>query len=404
MSSEIPSDFSFWLILTIPFIAAFVGWGTNILAIKMTFYPLEFKGIGPIGWQGIIPSKAPKIAGKAVDLLTTRLLDIETLFAQIDPKQVAVEMTPELKPLSKKIIDSAMKENMPMVWTITPDMAKNAIYDDAAHQFPKVIEEMMRDLKANIKEIFDVREMCVEAFRNDKELLNLIFLKCGAEEFKFIERSGLYFGFIFGLIQMAIWFFFPKWWILPLGGLLVGYATNWLALKLIFRPHHPRGIGRFKLQGMFIKRQKEVSVEYANIISHKILTVEAMFGFILRGGPSDFLMKLTTDNVRKGIDKAAGLNRTFIKMTAGTKKYEEIREKATSKFVMALPGSIHHIFRYTEEAIALEENLREKMSNLSPEDYEATLRPAFQEDELTLILVGAALGAIAGFLQMMLIM
>ena len=63
--------------------------------------------------------------------------------------------------------------------------------------------------------------------------------------------------------------------------------------------------------------------------------------------------------------------------------------------------SIHHIFHYTEEAIGLEEALRDKMSNLSPEDYEATLRPAFQEDELTLILVGAALGLIAGLLQIL---
>ncbi|MFB6350777.1 MAG: hypothetical protein ABEK29_03175, partial [Bradymonadaceae bacterium] len=59
-----------WLqYLTIPFLAALVGWATNVIALKMTFYPLEFVGLPPwFGWQGIIPSKARKMANKAVDL------------------------------------------------------------------------------------------------------------------------------------------------------------------------------------------------------------------------------------------------------------------------------------------------------------------------------------------------
>ena len=85
MSDFSPSGLQFWLLLSIPVIAAIVGWGTNVIAIKMTFYPLEYKGIKPVGWQGIIPSKAGKMAGKAVDLLTSRLIDLEALFSHIEP-------------------------------------------------------------------------------------------------------------------------------------------------------------------------------------------------------------------------------------------------------------------------------------------------------------------------------
>ena len=52
-------------------------------------------------------------------------------------------------------------------------------------------------------------------------------------------KDGFYFGFAFGVVQMLVWYFFPVYWILPLFGLLVGYATNWLALKLIFQPIEP---------------------------------------------------------------------------------------------------------------------------------------------------------------------
>ncbi|MEZ4852454.1 MAG: hypothetical protein R3B93_28515 [Bacteroidia bacterium] len=64
------SNPEFWQFASIPFISALVGWITNVLALKMTFYPLEFAGVWKLGWQGIIPAKAGKMAGKSVDLLT----------------------------------------------------------------------------------------------------------------------------------------------------------------------------------------------------------------------------------------------------------------------------------------------------------------------------------------------
>ena len=63
-----------WTYGLIPIISGIVGWATNVLALRMTFYPLEFKGIPPyLGWQGIIPSKAGIMAGKAVNLFITVL-------------------------------------------------------------------------------------------------------------------------------------------------------------------------------------------------------------------------------------------------------------------------------------------------------------------------------------------
>lgn len=94
----------------------------------------------------------------------------------------------------------------------------------------------MTDIKKNIHELLDFKKMIIDALVNDKRLMNDIFKKCGAEEFKFIERSGWYFGALFGLIQMVVWYYYKGNWVLPVFGVIVGYATNWLALKLIFSP------------------------------------------------------------------------------------------------------------------------------------------------------------------------
>lgn len=406
-------------LIIIPIVAAFVGWVTNVIAIKMTFYPIEFmgwelipvvrpvghkkRGLQRIGWQGIIPSKAKKIAGISVDLLTSKLVSVEEEFGKIDPSIVAKEMEPTLHRLSKKIINEAMTEQIPLMWKVLPERRKKAIYESAAKEFPLVTEAIMTDVRDNIGELFDLKTMAVESLTKNKSLLNELFLKCGKDEFKFIERSGIYFGFLFGLIQMFIWMYYPVWWILPVGGLFVGFATNWLALKMIFQPVNPINLGLIKIQGLFIKRQKEVAVEYAKIVAGSILTVPKIFERLLNSTNSDKMVNIVKSHVEAGVDNTAGFNRSLIQISSGTKRYESIKQIAFERFMEELPKSIKEIFDYADSALDIETTLREKMAALPPKDFVGVLRPAFQEDEWILILVGTALGCVAGFLQLFLL-
>merc|ERR1712238_547322 len=89
--------------------------------------------------------------------------------------------------------------------------------------------------------------------------------ECGEKEFAFIRISGFYFGFLFGCVQMAILFFFSKSWFMPICGFIVSWFTNYLALKVIFRPLVPVKIGPFTIHGLFFTRQNEVSETFADI-------------------------------------------------------------------------------------------------------------------------------------------
>ena len=72
---------------SIPIIAALVGWATNWLAVQLTFYPVKFTGIPPIfGWQGIIPSKARKMAELCVDSVLSKLVTVSEIVEQKETK------------------------------------------------------------------------------------------------------------------------------------------------------------------------------------------------------------------------------------------------------------------------------------------------------------------------------
>jgi uncharacterized membrane protein YheB (UPF0754 family) len=86
-----------WKYLIMPFMSGIVGWFTNVLALEMTFKPIEFWGIewfrikgepwGFFGWQGIIPTKAEKMAEVTVTLMTEKLFKIEDIFKRLDPEK-----------------------------------------------------------------------------------------------------------------------------------------------------------------------------------------------------------------------------------------------------------------------------------------------------------------------------
>lgn len=392
-----------WPEILMPFVAGVIGWGTNVLALKMTFYPLEFvgykwKGRRILGWQGIVPEKAGSMAGKSVDMITTKLIDIESQFARINPKVVAKEMEPRMLDLTRKIFEEAMSQEVPM-WKLLTAKQKDAIFLRAVKEIPKVTEDVMEEVKVNITEIFNLKKMAVEQLMQNKDLLNRIFLEVGHKEFKFIERSGFYFGFLFGVLQALIFIPFPYWWVLPLGGLIVGYLTNWLALKLIFNPVKPKYFLGIKFQGLFIKRQKEVSKGYSKIIADNIMTMPKIFDAIFYGPSSDRLVKIIEGHVNDGIDNTAGYSSALIRITSGSESYDRVKSIACQRLIEEMPDHIHLVFDYAKQALDIEHTLNEKMSELPPDDFVGFLRPVFQEDEWKLILVGAVLGLLAGFLQ-----
>ena len=394
---------SLLIYLAIPITSALVGWLTNVVAIKMTFYPIHFIGIKPFGWQGIIPSKAAKMSSISVDLWTSKLINVKELFAKINPKKVAKEMLPEFDRISKEIMDEIMHEQAPEIWSRVPESVKKLAYSRISKDLPEIVTEMMTDIKDNIDEMFDIKDMVIKRLTKDKGLLNDMFLQVGDEEFKFIERSGFTFGFLFGIVQMLVWYFYPKFWILPLFGLLVGYATNWLALKLIFNPIEPISFLGVTYQGLFIKRQNEVSKEYAYMLAHDIFTFDRIFASIITGPTKDRFVNLITDHANHAIDEAAGLSKPVITLVAGKRSYEKIKNIAIDKTLKELPNSVKPVFPYAEKAMDLENIFRTRMQKLPPRDFVDFLRPVFQEDELKLILVGAVLGMGAGIGQLFLL-
>lgn len=136
----------------------------------------------------------------------------------------------------------------------------------------------------------------VRGLSDDPDTLGQFFRKVGSKELKFLVESGTYFGFLLGIIQMFQWMIFPYNWTLPVGGAVVGFVTNWIALKLVFEPVDKIDIlwGAFTIQGMFLTRQKEVSAECSKYLAENVLTSQEIWKAILMGEKSKDFERIIT--------------------------------------------------------------------------------------------------------------
>ncbi|QNJ94163.1 DUF445 domain-containing protein [Mycolicibacterium fluoranthenivorans] len=403
---QIKADFSVnWLIyLSMPFVAAFVGWSTKIVALEMLYRPLEFKGIGPFGWQGIVPRRAGKVGSKTIELLTQNLLKPEEMLEKVDAAEAVEALREPLIRAADEISRDIAEQIRPGLWDSLPEAGRKAIQSRINTTIPQVIENMLNEMRADLPRYIDVQYLAITTLVKNKDKLNKLMRGLGDDAMAFVRRSGIYFGLVIGLVQMVAWALFQNPWIMPAFGFGVGFISDYIALNMLFRPVKPTKIlGFIPFQGLLHAQRETVTADYARILSEDLFSPEILFDGVLRGPGSDKVFSLIAKEVDAAIDAQTGIATPLVKFAVGTERYNALKNTLVEMVLQRLPDTLQYAQDYAVGAMDLEGTIIDKMGQLSNEEYESILRPVFKDDEPTMIAVGAVLGGVVGEIQVQLI-
>lgn len=418
--------------LTIPPVTAFVTWAHVWMALKMLFYPIRFWGIAipnmpfglpGIGWQGIVPRKAGKISGVIVDQTLSKLGSLDEFFQAMEPEEMAEFITETVDTHLDTLIDEIMNERSQALWARVPYAVKRRIYAQAHAELPSIMKGLVVDLTYHVEDLVDMREMIVRTMENDRRLMVQMFLKVGQKEINFIWHISALIGLVFGIIQMFIFLGVPQHWTVPFFAAIWGFLTNWIAIWMVFNPVEPRYIpylkffrlsksfpffipqlphfAKYRWQGGFMKRQEEVSTVFAEIVVKDLVTLENIMNEMMYGPRAQATRELMKSHLYTVLESP--LINTTLRVGLGRREFGQLKNTIIDKSIDATMVPLRDPSLNESRASKIFGLFRDRILALSPREFQNLLRPAFREDEMTLIVLGGVTGFLAGWLHLVLV-
>ena len=411
-------------LISVPLFTAVIGYVTNWSGVLMLFYPLRFRGVrlpglsslagrlprkvqqvpgimnGGLGWQGIIPSRAAKMGSIAVDKGIAKLGSPAEFYDQLEPEAIAQHILEESRDSIRDLVEQLLAQENPQLWYAMPDRVRDAVHDRVQQQLPDIVRTVTEEIGRNIDQLLDVKLMVIRRIEAQPELANRIFLDVGRRELRLIQNLGFVFGLILGIPLAFVTEVFTQWWLLPIGGVLIGYITNLLAIAMIFQPTEERKVGPFHFQGLFIRRQDEVADVYAGIIADDVVNLRNIGDELLNGPRADRTRQMISDALRPAVDQAVGRARPLIEVAFGRKEFDAVRHGVATKAVDFTMDPLTDPAFNRKQSARIQSMIAERMRTLDSADFAEMLRSGMRQDEWLLYLHGAVLGFGAGLLHL----
>jgi uncharacterized membrane protein YheB (UPF0754 family) len=411
-------------LISVPLFTGVIGYITNWTGVLMLFEPIRFHGIkvpllrvlfpyfprrvqvlplfrydGYVGWQGIVPSRADKMASIAVDKGLAKLGSIGDFYRELEPDRIAEHLATVAEFEIREVVEDIMRREYGALWSDLPPLVREVVHARVQAQLPRVIKRITDDIGENVDQLIDAKLMVIRYFVQHPELLNRLFRTVGRKELRFMQNFGFYFGFPMGFVLVAILHAWPHWYVLPVGGVIIGWFVNYIGIAMIFEPVHRTWWVPWR-QGLFIKRKTEITDVYARLIADHVITLQNVGDELLTGPRSDRTMQMLEDTLRPAVDDAVGPARTAVRLAIGSREYEKIRDSLAAEATNFAPAAFAEPAFNRRQSNRIRDFIATQMRQMGPDDFVELLRSAIKQDEWLLFVHGGALGLFAGFLHL----
>jgi uncharacterized membrane protein YheB (UPF0754 family) len=197
-------------------------------------------------------------------------------------------------------------------------------------------------------------------------------------------------------ITLATWFAIPA-----VGG-LIGYITNRLAVKMIFRPVKPVNVLGFKIQGLMAKRQQEMACSIGDVVGDHLVSTRD-----IADGLKDFDMEgMLTEMITVGLEpKIAELrNLPLIGGFLTDDRIDDLRKSIVDSLLERKGDILDKVEEALEQGLDVRSVVTEKVAAFPVEKLETLVLQVAAKELRAIEILGGVLGIIIGLGQVTLLM
>ncbi|MCS7234087.1 MAG: DUF445 family protein [Synergistetes bacterium] len=187
-----------------PIVASFVGWITNVIAIKLLFRPYKPFKVPFLKFeiQGVLPKRKKAIAKAIADIVEEELLSKDDVWAKLGSPEIESALVKRILSLIEERIKEFYPSWLPEKFMFPLSYFLNGWLERRIREAISEIREKVREEILEKLTLKDIIESKVNSFEF-KEFERIV-MRVASREFRFVEIAGGVLGLFIGLIQVVI--------------------------------------------------------------------------------------------------------------------------------------------------------------------------------------------------------
>ena len=186
-------------------------------------------------------------------------------------------------------------------------------------------------------------------------------------------------------------------------GTFIGWVTNYIAIKLLFRPYNEINILGFKIQGVIPKRRSEIALNIGQTVNTQLISIKDITNTINSMELEVEIDKIVGDIVDKKIKGDFLSKNPMLKMFVSDSIIDKIKSYIKSAIEENKGEIVNTIIGKLEKEIDFEDLIIKKINEFSLEDVEKMTINIAKNELKHIEYIGAVLGAFIGVIQYLLI-
>ena len=181
-------------------------------------------------------------------------------------------------------------------------------------------------------------------------------------------------------------------------GAIIGWTTNILAIKLIFRPLQPIEIPivHFKIQGLIPKRKAELARSIGEIVETELISIEEIIDkFIQNENKSEIIF-----TIKRRVKKVAEHKLpTFIPSSIKSMILDYIDDIIDKEAEVAITEVIESMIHRATRTVRIADIIEEKVNNFQMDQLEHIILAIAQKELKHIEVLGGVIGFAIGLIQ-----
>lgn len=183
-------------------------------------------------------------------------------------------------------------------------------------------------------------------------------------------------------------------------GTLIGWFTNYLAIKLLFRPYKEMNFFFFKIQGLIPKRRDEISENIADVVERELISVDDIENKLKEVEFDDGMIEKVMDKlVEEKLKKSILEKNPLLKMIINDSMVDKIKKYFKNMILENKDEILSEMIKIGKEKIDFKEIILEKMKNFSLEEIEKIILSISKNELKHIEIIGGVLGGLIAVFQ-----